>query len=143
VSLRRPSGAPPPATFEIAGRLVDLVALAADVCRRYYEEYPDETERYGAAGMDWCRHDNQWLLCWAAGDVIGATDLVEQVTWLARVLHARDFPVVRLARNLEIAAELVSAEESFGEAAPEVAGRLRLAAATVADLDLGGDRTAG
>ena len=52
MSTRPPSGAPPPASCEIDGRRVDLTALAADVCRRYYQEYPDEHERYGPAGVD-------------------------------------------------------------------------------------------
>jgi hypothetical protein len=142
MSPRPPSGAPPPATFEIDGRQVDLVGPARDICLRYYEAYPDDTGRYGSAGMEWCRHDNQWLLCWAAGDVVGATDLAEQVSWLARVLHAREFPVDRLAGNLEIAAGLVAESQSFGGASDAVAGRLRQAAATVSALVLGGEPAA-
>jgi len=137
VSLRRPSGAPPPTAAEIGGERFDLADTAREVCRRYYERYPDEHERYGAAGADWCRHDNQWLLCWAINDLLGATDLGEQVCWLAGVLRARDFPVSRLAEDLRVAAEVV-AEGRFGDASPAVAARLAAAAETVAGLDLGG-----
>ena len=138
MSLRPPSGAPPPAIAEIGGRRVDLSAVAGEICGRYYEQYPDEQQRYGSAGAEWCRHDNQWLLSWAVDDLLGATDLGQQVSWLAGVLHARDFPVSRLAHNLRIAAELI-AEGSFGEASRPVAARLEQAAATVAALDFGGD----
>ena len=55
-------------------------------------------------------HDNQHLLNWAALDVAGAVVLDEQVAWLARVLAARDFPVDRLARDLELAAAVVRAQ---------------------------------
>lgn len=135
MSLRPPGGAPPPGSVELAGQRFDLIEAAGEVCRRYYAEYPDEDERYGAAGRDWCRHDNQWLLCWAVNDVLGATDLDEQVRWLARVLGARDFPLSRLARNLEIAAESM-ADGPFGPASAAVGARLDAAAATVSSLSL-------
>jgi hypothetical protein len=110
------------------GGELDLVALAAEVCDRYRAEYPDERERYGDAGMAWCRHDNQHLLNWAVADVhAGHVSLLDQVAWLARVLEARDFPLDRLARNLEIDAEVVA--ERVGDAA--LADRLRDAAAFV------------
>jgi len=133
VSLRPPSGTPPPAVAELAGEELDLVALARVICVRYHDLYPDEDERYGAAGMDWCRHDNQWLLSWAVGDVVGATDLDEQVSWLARVLHGRDFPVERLAHNLRLAADVVTEDlpSQQGAALGEV---LRRAAHAVASM---------
>ena len=34
-------------------------------------------------------------------------DYEERVAWLARILAARDFPLERLARNLEIAADVM------------------------------------
>jgi hypothetical protein len=37
----------------------------------------------------------------------GFVDLEERLAWLARVLEAREFPLERLARNLELAAEVV------------------------------------
>jgi len=135
VSVRPPSGARPPALAEIDGRRVDLVALARDVCRRYYQEYPDEHERYGPSGVDWCLHDNQWLLSWAVDDVRGVADLEEQARWLARVLHGRHFPVDRLARNLQLAADVM--QDAVDERGAEIAARLREAAATVHALVLG------
>jgi hypothetical protein len=136
VSLRPPSGAPPPTAARIDGRLVDLTGAADEVCRQYFEHYPDDRERYGSAGADWCRHDTQWLLSWAVDDVRGATDLCEQARWLARVLQARRFPLERLAHSLELAAE-VAAQGTFGEASGPVAARLSAAAVAVAELDPG------
>ncbi len=125
---RPPSGAPPPERAPVPGGELDLVALADTVCRWYETEFPDERERYGDAGPEWCRHDNQHLLAWAAGDVHGGhVDLLEQVAWLARVLAARAFPLDRLARDLDLAAQVVAAET--GDAA--VGGRLAEAAAFV------------
>jgi len=131
MTLRRPSGMPPPDTARIDGAATALVPLADAICAQYRAEFPDEIERYGDAGSEWCRHDNQWLLSWAVTDVLGGTDLVEQVMWLAGVLHARDFPVQRLARDLQIAAEIVVAVGAFGDASGAVAERLGAAAETV------------
>ena len=86
---------------------LDLVALATAICGRYRLEYPDERERYGDAGIAWCLHDNQHLLNWAAESVHGELDLEREVAWLATVLEARDFPTARLARNLDIGADVV------------------------------------
>ena len=47
------------------GEVIDLVAMAREVCGRYRGEFPDEEERYGPAGEAWCLHDNQYLLAWA------------------------------------------------------------------------------
>ncbi len=135
MTLRRPSGTPPPATAQIDGTATQLAPLATTICERYRLEFPDEAGRYGDAGNAWCRHDNQWLLSWAVSDVLGVTDLGEQVCWLARVLHARGFPLARLVRDLEIAAELV-AHGAFGAASAAVAERLTAAAIAVAGLDL-------
>ena len=123
-----PSGAPPPRTAAGPDGEIDLVALARAVCRRYDGEFPDERERYGPAGMAWCEHDNQHLLSWAVADVHGGfVDLLAQVAWLARILVARDFPLPRLARNLELCAEVVTRELTD----PALADRLREAAASV------------
>jgi hypothetical protein len=70
-------------------------------------------------------HDNQYLLHWALLDARGTTRLHDQVAWLARVLGARDFPLERLARDLEICAEVV-VEAGHGWA-EDVASRLRAA----------------
>jgi hypothetical protein len=132
---RAPSGAPPPAAVYVDGTAIPLAPVADLICSRYRVEFPDERGRYGDAGQAWCKHDNQWLLSWAVNDVLGATDLGEQVQWLARVLHARDFPVDRLARDLEIAAEVV-VSGALGYVSKSVAGRLLEAAKTVTELQL-------
>jgi hypothetical protein len=133
MSLRRPGGTPPPVLAELGGEPIDLRLLAAEICERYHAHYADESQRYGPAGQEWCRHDNQWLVSWAVGDVQGVTDLDEQVCWLARVLHARDFPIERLAHNLRLAGEvtrdLLPADE--GEALDEVLRRAALAVSTL------------
>ena len=89
------------------GESLDLVALATAICERYRLEYPDERERYGDAGNAWCVHDNQHLLNWATGSVNGELDIRLEVAWLATVLEARDFPADRLARDLDIGADIV------------------------------------
>ena len=112
-----PSGQPPPARVELPdGTEVDLEALAREVCERYRSEYPDEEGRYGEAGMAWCRHDNQHLVNWAVLDTRAYVSLDEQVAWLAKVLEAREFPLDRLARDLDIAAAVVGERVAGGDA---------------------------
>lgn len=85
-----------------------LLGPARAICRRYHAEFPDEEERYGDAGRAWCVHDNQYLLAWAFQDARdGTVDVTAQARWLAGVLEARGFPVERLARDLEIASDVV------------------------------------
>ena len=49
---RPPGGHPPPERALLAdGRELELRALAAEICRRYDAEFPDERERYGPAGL--------------------------------------------------------------------------------------------
>lgn len=99
---------PPPATAATpSGREIDLAALAEEVCTAYDAEFPDERERYGAAGLQWCRHDNQHLLNWAVLSLDFAIDFERELAWLARVLEARDFPLARLARDLDLLAATV------------------------------------
>ena len=107
-----PGGHAPPRHARLAaGGEVDLTPRAEAICARYQEEFPDEAERYGRAGHEWCIHDNLHLLAWAIADrEHGYVDLDSQVRWLARVLAARDFPLDRLARDLEIAAEELARE---------------------------------
>lgn len=108
--LRPPEGgdeAPRISSPLAGGDPLDLVALAMAICERYTPEYPDERERYGDAGIAWCVHDNQHLLNWATESVNGELDIRQEVAWLATVLESRDFPVDRLARGLDIAAEVV------------------------------------
>jgi hypothetical protein len=110
VSTAPPGGTPPPDRAVLVGadEPIELAPLAEEICRRYREEFPDEEARYGDAGMTWCIHDNQHILNWAVGARNGYVDLQAELSWLARVLDARDFPLERLARNLEIAAEVTA-----------------------------------
>ena len=122
-----PSGYPPPAEAQLGdGRTLDLRVLAEEICGRYRAEFPDEEERYGEAGDLWCRHDNQHLINWAALHTQGYVVLDEQVAWLAKVLEAREFPLDRLARDLDIAAEVV--EERVAGSNAVVAALTRAAA---------------
>jgi hypothetical protein len=121
-----PTAAPSPVS---GGADLDLYALAAAVCERYYAEYADEDAVYGPVGRLWCQHDNQHLLNWAALDVAGAVSLEEQVTWLARVLESRRFPLLRLARSLDLGADVVT--DGVGPGAAPMADRLRAAAAMI------------
>jgi hypothetical protein len=108
--LRPPEGgdeAPRVSSPMAGGEALDLFALATAICERYRLEYPDERARYGDAGLAWCVHDNQHLLNWAVGTVNGELDIMPEVAWLATVLEARDFPSDRLARDLDIGADVV------------------------------------
>jgi len=123
-------GTAPPATATVRGELLHLTPLAVEISRRFQVEFPDELERYGDAATEWCIHDNQWLLGWAAdGLVIGGGHFLGNVRWLARLLAARDYPSERLARDLEIAAEVVG-EETDG--ARDLAAKLREGAEALA-----------
>jgi hypothetical protein len=107
--LEPPSGQAAPIDVVVGGRRVGLVGFAEEVTRRYLAEFPDDLDRYGAAVRDWGEHDTRWLLSWAALDGDGqGVDFSEQLAWLARVLDARGFPLERLARNLEIAADVIA-----------------------------------
>ena len=107
-----PSGHPPPAEAALpGGDRIELIPLAEEICHRYRAEHPDEDERYGEAGNAWCVHDNQHILKWVALALkVGEDYLERQIVWLAGILEARDFPLERLARNLEIAADVVAEE---------------------------------
>ena len=107
----RPSGHPPPLVARLHdGEDVDLRELAKAICSRYRAEFPDEQERYGDAGMEWCLHDNQHILNWAVIASKGFGAIEPRLDWLAGVLEARDFPLDRLVRDLEIAASVVEDE---------------------------------
>lgn len=118
--LDPPGGEPPPA---VSTDGVALTPLAEEVADRYLAEYADDLDRYGPHVRAWAVHDTQWQLWWAANEQI---DLGAQVSWLARVLAARDFPLERLARNLELAADVAAGP------LPAAAPRLRAAARLVA-----------
>ena len=132
--LAPPSGHPPPERARLDdGTELDLRHLAAEVCRRYRHAYPDEQGRYGEAGVAWCLHDNQHLLNWAVLEVRGFGDMRGDVSWLAGVLEARQFPLDRLAHDLELAADVV--REHAAAAPPELEETLRRAARHVHDTD--------
>jgi hypothetical protein len=135
--LAPPSGAAPPAQAVVSdGKVVDLHELALQVCARYDAEFPDEAERYGPAGFDWCLHDNQYLLAWAIQDARDATvALSDQALWLADVLAARGYPIARLARDLEIATEIIRSTNILGSLGPRAAEVLTEAARAVAERD--------
>ena len=102
--LRRPTGTPPPAHATLAdGTELDLGKAAEEVARRYFEEFPDDRERYSPEVWEWAVHDTRYILSWGVGDLNGIPMLERQVGWLARVLAAREFPLERLARNVELA----------------------------------------
>jgi hypothetical protein len=122
--LAAPSGSAAPTEVRAPdGATVDVRQLAREVCRRYRAEFPDEEHRYGDAGQAWCVHDNQYVLHWALLDAQGATSLADQIAWLARILAARDFPLDRLARDLELCADVV--EEAGHAWSEDVARMLR------------------
>lgn len=103
-----PSGMPPPvAALSPLGQELDLRALAKQTCSAYDAEFPDERERYGPAGIQWCVHDNQHVVNWAALSLTGGLPFFEQIAWLAGVLEARGFPLDRLARSLELCAQTI------------------------------------
>jgi len=131
-----PSGAAPPAqAFTSDDEVIDLPPLAREICARYRSEFPDEEERYGPVGIEWCLHDNQYLLAWAIQDARDATVVLsDQAVWLAGILKARDFPVARLARNLEIASEVVRSSPALRELADSTSEHLAASAVTVAAL---------
>jgi hypothetical protein len=106
--LAPPSGGLPPRSRRCRRPAANSTcALAAESCRAYDAEFPDERERYGPAGLAWCIHDSQHLLNWAALSLAGSLPFEQQLAWLARILEARDFPLERLARSLELHAATV------------------------------------
>ena len=122
--LAPPSGHPPPVEAKLPdGTRLDLLALSTQICARYRGEFPDEEGRYGDAGIAWCVHDNQHLLNWAALSLSEIVDFDRELSWLAGVLAARDFPLDRLRRDLEIAADVT--EGLLGEAGAGLAAKLR------------------
>jgi hypothetical protein len=104
-----PSGGAPPESATLPdGSVLDLKPLAQEIARRHRLEFPDEAERYGDSGLEWCVYDNQWLLSWAIMSAAGWVDFQAQLSWLAGILDSRGYPVHRLARDLELAAELIT-----------------------------------
>jgi hypothetical protein len=126
--LSRPSGWRPPAEVVVnaTGQRIELAPLAREVSRRYAREFPGEAEHYGEHWLAWCIHDNQHILAWAVYEHDGVTSLERQLVWLAGLLEARGHPVQRLARDLDIAADV--AEEGIAAIGPQLARRLRAGA---------------
>jgi len=105
---QRPGGVAPPTQASLPdGTIIDLQPLAARVADRYYQIFDDEDDRYGTAGREWCIHDNLYLLSWAFAAQGGDLVFGDQVTWLSRVLGARDFPLDRLQQDLQIVADVI------------------------------------
>jgi hypothetical protein len=127
-----PTGYQPPEQVHLSGEPVRLGPLAEEICRRYHAEFADEAERYGDAGRAWCLHDNRHILNWAIEAVEFGADLDTNLLWLRTVLAARDFPIDRLVRDLEIAAEVVRDLLPSAQALEE---RLRAGAKLVAAGD--------
>lgn len=119
---------PPQRVTAPRGHEVNLVEIARKTCVAYDEEFPDERERYGPAGNEWCRHDVQHLLNWAVLSLTHDLDYERELSWLARVLEARDFPLSRLARCLRLLASIT--RESV-RTEPAVADRVESAAAYI------------
>ena len=111
-----------PQRMTVDGETLRLVALAEEVADRFLAEYPDEALRHGERGHEWCIHDNHYLLAWAVDDLAGLGLIKRQVAWLSGVLAARGYPLEHLARDLEIAADVV--HERAGRAGPAVRERL-------------------
>jgi hypothetical protein len=117
---RAPSGGAPPEVAELpGGERLELAGAAREIASRHRAEFPDEEERYGDRGLEWCAYDNQWILAWAAADAAGFENLGRQIEWLAGILNARGYPVERLARDLEIAADVVAPLRAVLESAAD------------------------
>lgn len=127
--LQPPSGGmAPPATATLQdGTRLELRPLAQSISDAHFARHPDELARYGQAGREWCTHDNQHLLNWAALDLAGRIDFDERLRWLARVLTSRGYPVERLADNLRSGAAVVS-RQANGTSLRVLADRLSSAA---------------
>ena len=124
-----PSGWPAPTTASLAGREIALEPLAQATADRYFEEFPEDLTRYGDAARQWEIHDTQHCLNWAVLDVEQSASLEREIAWLANILRSRDFPLEHLARNLELAADVVDGQ--LGAPGAAVVERLRSSAVGV------------
>ncbi|MEA2168599.1 MAG: hypothetical protein QOF76_1899 [Solirubrobacteraceae bacterium] len=116
------------------GTAVALKPLAAEITDRYARAFPDESDRYGPEWRAWCTHDNQHVLRGALDAQRGLADLPEQIAWLARLLDARGYPLARLARNLDLTADVL-AESVGGAVGGAAAAELRAVGARFVDGD--------
>jgi hypothetical protein len=134
--LRSPGGDPPPPTARLDdGNDISLGPLARRISDLYYSEFPEEIARYGAAGRDWCVHDNQHLLAWAFGAHRGYVVFGDEVRWLASVLSSRGYPLEHLSWDLRTAASVL-ADTPISEAG-QIADILREGADVVAHFRVG------
>jgi hypothetical protein len=120
---------PAPTSAPLGAQRIALRPLAEAVADRYFAEFPEDLERYGEVARAWEIHDTSHCLQWALLDAQGLASLEREVAWLTTVLSARDFPLEHLARNLELAADVVEAQ--LGEPGAAIGSRLRAAAAGV------------
>jgi hypothetical protein len=142
--MRRPGGASAPATMVRSdGSVIDLLPLAQEICALFYAAFPEELERSGEAGTEWCRHDNQYLLAWAIQEARdGTVSLSDQAVWLARVLDQRGFPIELLAKNLLIASDLVRNRDELGDIGQGAADALAAGAVAVREVAMHSERNA-
>jgi hypothetical protein len=117
---------PAPTSATLSGKPITLQPLAEAVAERYFDEFPEDLGRYGEAARAWEIHDTSHCLQWAVLDVDGLVSLPREIEWLTTVLRSREFPLEHLARNLELAADVV--EERLTESGAAIASRLRAAA---------------
>jgi hypothetical protein len=120
---------PAPTSATLSGKPIALQPLAEAVAKRYFDEFPEDLGRYGEAARAWEIHDTSHCLQWAVLDVDGLVSLPREIEWLTTVLRSREFPLEHLARNLELAADVV--EEHLTESGAAIASRLRAAALQV------------
>ena len=120
---------PAPTSVTLAGDRIALTPLAEAVADRYFVEFPEDLERYGEAARAWEIHDTAHCLHWAVLDVERVVSLEREIAWLTNVLGSRGFPLEHLARNLELAADVV--EERLAGPGATVAERLRASGAAV------------
>ncbi len=128
-----PGGMPPPESATTgAGETVPLVPLAEAVTERHLDGHPEDVARYGQdLAWQWCVHDMQHVLAWAIDD----EDFEGQLTWLARVLDAREYAVGNLIDCTMTAADVVE-DQVPAPAGGEVAARMRAAADSLRSTDL-------
>jgi hypothetical protein len=65
---RPPSGMPPPTSATLDGAVIELMPLAEVVADRYFDEFPEDLERYGDVVSD---EQLATVLCAAAVSVRG------------------------------------------------------------------------
>ena len=124
-----PTGWPAPEAAILDGVEVALGPLCEEVAARCFDQFPEDLSRYGEdVARAWEIHDTRHVLSWAIGAVEGRVDLDREITWLARVLESRGFPLEHLATNLDLSADVAAERIDGGDG---VAEPLRAAATLV------------